>query len=256
MLTISNKTFSSHLFLGVGKYESYTTMEKAVKASGSELITFPIKLIDMDNPNDPLLKPLKDMEVTLMPHTSGARTAEEAVNVARAARIALGTNWIKLEIDTDAKYLMPDPIETFKAASILVNEGFTVLPYCHADPVLCKRLEEVGCAAVMPLAAPIGTNKGLIARDFLKIIIEQANIPVVVDAGIGAPSDAMLAMELGADAVLVNTAIAVAGDPVAMASAFNQATQYGYLAHNAGIAQVSDYEIAPIAHAEFIKELD
>lgn len=256
MLSIADKTFSSHLFIGVGKYESYSIMAEAVKASGSELITFPVKLIDMQDPNDPLLKPLKEMNVTLMPHTSGARTAEEAISVARAARKALGTDWIKLEIDTDAKYLMPDPIETLKAAKILVDEGFTVLPYCHADPVLCKRLEDVGCAAVMPLAAPIGTNKGLLARDFLKIIIEQANIPVIVDAGIGAPSDAMLSMELGADAVLVNTAIAVAGDPIAMAGAFNQATQFGYIAYNAGLAQSSDYEIAPIVHTKFIAELD
>lgn len=256
MLTIADKTFSSHLFIGVGKYENYKIMAQAIEASGSQLITFPIKLIDMDNPNDPLLKPLKDMDVTLMPHTSGARTAQEAINVARAAREALGINWIKLEIDTDAKYLMPDPIETLKAAKILVEEGFTVLPYCHADPVLCKRLEDVGCAAVMPLASPIGTNKGLLTCDFLKIIIEQANIPVVIDAGIGAPSDAMLSMELGADAVLVNTAIAVANDPVAMASAFNQATEFGYVAYNAGLAQVSDYEVAPISQAEFIVELD
>ncbi len=179
-----------------------------------------------------------------MPNTSGVHTAEEAVFAARLAREALGTEWVKLEIHPDPKYLMPDPFETLKATEILAKEGFVVMPYIQADPILCKRLEEVGAAVVMPLGAPIGTNKGLVTEELLKIIIEQSNVPVVVDAGIGAPSHAAKALEIGADAVLVNTAIASASDPVAMAEAFRWAVKSGRMAYEAGLGATSDYASA------------
>jgi thiazole synthase len=240
MLTIADKAFSSRLFCGTGKFASAELLAAATKSSGTELVTLAMKRMNVQGQGDGILEPLRQAGVNLLPNTSGARTAEEAVFAARLAREALGTNWLKLEIHPDPKYLMPDPIETLKAAEILVREGFVVLPYVHADPVTCKRLESVGCAAVMPLGAPIGSNKGLRSRDFLEIIIDQAEVPVVVDAGIGAPSDAALAMELGADAVLVNTAIAVAADPVAMARAFAMAVEAGRRAYCAGLgAQVS-----------------
>ncbi|MBB6462956.1 thiazole synthase [Flammeovirga kamogawensis] len=236
-LTIADKTFNSRLFTGTGKFMSNELMENALVASRSELVTVALKRVDIDNPEDDVLKHLQHPQINLLPNTSGARTAKEAVFAAQLAREALGTNWVKLEIHPDPKYLMPDPIETLKAAEEMVKQGFVVLPYIHADPVLCKRLEEVGCAAVMPLGAPIGSNKGLRTLDFLEIIIEQSNVPVVVDAGIGSPSHAAHAMELGADAVLVNTAIAVAGDPVAMGEAFGQAVEAGRKAYLAQIAQ-------------------
>lgn len=236
-LIIADKTFNSRLFTGTGKFMSNDLMEQALVASGSELVTVALKRVDIDNPEDDVLKHLQYDQFNLLPNTSGARTAKEAVFAAQLAREALGTNWVKLEIHPDPKYLMPDPIETLQAAEELKKLGFVVLPYIHADPVLCKRLEEVGCDAVMPLGAPIGSNKGLKTLDFLEIIIEQSNVPVVVDAGIGAPSHAAHAMELGADAVLVNTAIAVAGDPVAMGKAFGQAVEAGRAAHIAQVAQ-------------------
>lgn len=236
-LKIADKIFTSRLFTGTGKFMSNDLMEEALVASGSELVTVALKRVDIDNPEDDVLKHLQHDQFNLLPNTSGARTAKEAVFAAKLAREALGTNWVKLEIHPDPKYLMPDPIETLQAAEELKKLGFVVLPYIHADPVLCKRLEEVGCDAVMPLGAPIGSNKGLKTLDFLEIIIEQSNVPVVVDAGIGSPSHAAHAMELGADAVLVNTAIAVAGDPVAMGKAFGQAVEAGRTAHIAQIAQ-------------------
>jgi len=199
-------------------------------------VTVAMRRVDLRGGNDAILPALLAAGVKLLPNTSGAKTAEEAVFAARLAREALGTHWIKLEIHPDMRYLLPDPIETLKAAELLVREGFVVLPYCGADPVLCRRLEEAGCAAVMPLGAPIGSNQGLVTRDFLRLIIEQAGVPVVVDAGIGAPSHALEALELGADAVLVNTAIAVARDPVAMARAFRLALDAGELARGAGLA--------------------
>jgi thiazole synthase len=198
----------------------------------------------VSNPEDDILKPIITAGINLLPNTSGAKNAREAIFAAQLAREALQTNWLKLEIHPDPKYLMPDPIETLKAAEELVRQGFIVLPYCHADPVLCKRLEEVGCAAVMPLGAPIGSNKGIVSRDFLEIIIDQAKVPVVVDAGIGAPSHAAFAMELGADAVLVNTAIAAARNPVSMATAFKLAVQSGRLAYENGLASVSSQAVA------------
>ncbi|QXC57574.1 thiazole synthase [Vibrio mimicus] len=235
MLKIADKTFHSRLFTGTGKFSNRTVMTNALVASGSELVTMALKRIDFTQPNDDILAPLLNMQINLLPNTSGAKTAADAVYAAQLAREALGTSWLKLEIHPDPKYLMPDPVETLLAAEQLVKLGFTVLPYCHADPVLCKRLEEVGCAAVMPLGSPIGSNQGLASKAFLDIIIEQANVPVIVDAGIGSPSDAALAMELGADAVLVNTAIAAARDPIAMAQAFKLAVEAGRMAYESGM---------------------
>ncbi|KMV29377.1 thiazole synthase [Photobacterium swingsii] len=244
MLTIADKTFSSRLFTGTGKYANSQTMAKSIIATESELVTMALKRVDIDNRDDDILAPLVKAGVNLLPNTSGAKNAKEAIFAAKLAREALGTNWLKLEIHPDPKYLMPDPIETLAAAETLVREGFIVLPYCHADPVLCKRLEEVGCAAVMPLGAPIGSNKGLASRDFLEIIIDQARVPVIVDAGIGAPSHAAEAMEMGADAVLVNTAIAAAADPIAMGCAFKLAVESGRMAYEAGLAGTVNHAIA------------
>ncbi|WP_130833269.1 thiazole synthase [[Erwinia] mediterraneensis] len=241
MLQIADKTFTSRLFTGTGKFSSAETMLAAIRESGSQLVTLAMKRVDLRGGADGILQPLQQLGVQLLPNTSGAKTAEEALFAARLAREALGTHWLKLEIHPDVRYLLPDPIETLKAAEQLVKEGFVVLPYCGADPVLCKRLEAVGCAAVMPLGAPIGSNQGLRTRDLLAIIIEQASVPVVVDAGIGAPSHASEALELGADAVLVNTAIAVARDPVMMARAFRLATEAGALAAASGPGSVQRY---------------
>lgn len=243
-LIIANTPFSSRLFTGTGKFPNSLIMQQALIESGSELATMALKRVDVSNPEDDILKPIITAGINLLPNTSGAKNAREAIFAAQLAREALQTNWLKLEIHPDPKYLMPDPIETLKAAEELVRQGFIVLPYCHADPVLCKRLEEVGCAAVMPLGAPIGSNKGIVSRDFLEIIIVQAKVPVVVDAGIGAPSHAAFAMELGADAVLVNTAIAAARNPVAMATAFKLAVQSGRLAYENGLASVSSQAVA------------
>lgn len=236
MLTIANTPFTSHLFTGTGKYTSSRVMQEAIAASGSQLVTMAMKRIDLSQGHDDILAPLRELGIKLLPNTSGANNAREAVFAAQLAREALGTNWIKLEIHPDARYLLPDPVETLAAAEILVKEGFVVLPYCSADPVLCRRLQEAGCAAVMPLGAPIGSNQGLQTRDMLRIIIEQATVPVVIDAGIGAPSHALEAIELGADAVLVNTAMAVARSPVTMAKAFRQAIEAGLLAREAELA--------------------
>ena len=210
-------------------------MEKAIIASGSEMVTVAMKRVDMQNPEDDILVHINRDHIQLLPNTSGVRDAEEAVLAAQLAREAFGTNFIKLEIHPDPKYLLPDPIETLKATEVLAKMGFVVLPYIQADPVQCKRLEEAGAATVMPLGAPIGTNKGIITRDLIEIIIEQSNIPVVIDAGIGAPSHAAEAMEMGADAVRVNTAIAIAGNPEQMALAFKQAVEAGRLAYESGL---------------------
>lgn len=239
-LVIAGKSFSSRLFLGTGKFKSNVQMENAILSSGTEMVTMAMKRIDLGNVEDDMLKHIQHPGIQLLPNTSGVRDADEAVFAAQMAREAFGTNWLKLEIHPDPRYLLPDPVETLKATEQLVKLGFIVLPYCQADPVLCKRLEEVGAATVMPLAAPIGTNKGLVTREMLKIIIEQANVPIVVDAGIGAPSHAAEAMELGADAVLVNTAIAVAGDPERMAAAFRQAVIAGREAYEAGLGGISE----------------
>ncbi|OIV45768.1 thiazole synthase [Sodalis sp. TME1] len=237
MFTLADTPFRSRLFTGTGKFASAQLMLDAILASGSELVTLAMRRVDLRGGGDDALLPaLRQAGVRLLPNTSGAKTADEALFAARLAREALGTHWIKLEIHPDMQYLLPDPIETLKAAEQLVKEGFVVLPYCGADPVLCRRLAEAGCAAGMPLGSPIGSNQGLQTRDFLRIIIDQAQVPVVVDAGIGAPSQALEALEMGADAVLVNTAIAVAQDPVAMARAFRVALEAGELARQAGLA--------------------
>lgn len=239
-LKIGNREFSSRLFVGTGKFSSPELMLEAVKASGSQMITVAMKRINMLNEaSDEMLTHINREHVQFLPNTSGVRDAREAVLAAQMSREIFHTDFIKLEIHPDPKYLMPDPVETLKATEELAKEGFIVLPYVQADPVLCKRLEEVGSAAVMPLAAPIGTNKGLITRDLIEIIIEQATVPVVVDAGLGAPSHAAEAMELGADAVLVNTAIAVADDPVDMVRAFDLAVKAGRMAYLAGLGQVA-----------------
>ncbi len=239
-LTIGGHRFGSRLFVGTGKFQSNGLMEAAIKSSGTEMVTVAMKRVDMLNPDaDNMLHHVLADGIRLLPNTSGVRNAKEAVLAANLAREAFGTDFIKLEIHPDPKYLFPDPVETLKATEELVKQGFVVLPYIQADPVLCKRLEDVGTAAVMPLAAPIGTNKGLVTREMLSIIIEESNVPVVVDAGLGAPSHAADAMEMGADAVLVNTAIAVAGDPVAMADAFRLAVIAGRQAYEAGLGGVS-----------------
>lgn len=239
-LILGGCEFGSRLFLGTGKFSSNTMMGEAISASGTEMVTVAMKRIELGDKEDDMLKHIKGENVRLLPNTSGVRDAEEAVFAAQMAREAFGTEWLKLEIHPDPRYLLPDSTETLKATEKLVKMGFIVLPYCQADPVLCKRLEEAGAAAVMPLGAPIGSNQGLRTKDFLRIIIEQAGVPVVVDAGIGAPSHAAEAMELGASACLVNTAIAVAGDPVAMAKAFKTAVEAGRMAYEAGLGSKTE----------------
>lgn len=251
-LIIGGREFSSRLFTGTGKFSSNELMSRAIAASGSEMVTVALKRIDTANREDDMLRHILRPGVQLLPNTSGVRNAEEAVLAAQLAREAFETDFIKLEIHPDPKYLLPDPIETLKATEELAKMGFIVLPYIQADPVLCKRLEEAGTAAVMPLGAPIGTNKGLVVRDMLEIIIAESNVPVVVDAGIGAPSHAAAAMEMGADAVLVNTAIAVAGDPVAMAMAFAKAVEAGREAYEAGLGSRSSVAVASSPLTSFL----
>ena len=233
-LTIAGRSFDSRLILGTGKYETFELMRAAVEASAAEMVTVAMRRIDFDEPGGDITSFLPE-GILLLPNTSGCETAEEAVRMAKLARAGGLPDWIKLEVIPDPRYLLPDPVETLKAAEALVADGFTVLPYMLPDPVLAKRLEEAGCATVMPLAAPIGTGRGLKLRDSIRIMIEQADVPVVVDAGLGAPSHAAEAMELGADAVLVNTAIARADDTAAMARAFRLAVEAGRAARLAGI---------------------
>ena len=244
ILNIGGRDFHSRLFVGTGKFSSNKLMLEAVLASGSEMITVAMKRIDMQHEEeDDMLLHINRDHVQFLPNTSGVRDAKEAVMAAKLARDCFGTDFIKLEIHPDPKYLLPDPVETMKATEILAKDGFKVLPYIQADPVLCKRLEDVGTAAVMPLGAPIGTNKGLKTIDMLEIIIAETRVPVVIDAGLGAPSHAAAALEMGADAVLVNTAIAVAGNPVEMAIAFKEAViagRRGYLAGLGAINSVAD----------------
>ncbi len=253
ILSIGGRDFTSRLFVGTGKFSSNELMLRSIVASGSEMITVAMKRIDMEREEeDDMLSHINRDHVQFLPNTSGVRNAEEAVLAARLARDCFGTNFIKLEIHPDPKYLLPDPVETLKATEVLAREGFVVLPYIQADPVLCKRLEEVGTAAVMPLGAPIGTNKGLKTRDLLEIIIAESRVPVVIDAGLGAPSHAADAMEMGADAVLVNTAIAVAGDPVEMAVAFRMAVEAGRKAYLAGLGTVSTSAVASSPLTSFL----
>ncbi len=242
-LVIAGRTFQSRLIMGTGKFSSPEAMRDALAASGAEIVTVALRRADLTGQRDPfanILEFIDPNKYLLLPNTSGAMNAEEAVRLARLAVAAGLPRWVKLEIHPDPRYLLPDPIETLKAAEVLVKEGFTVLPYINADPVLAKRLQEVGCATVMPLGSPIGSNRGIQTRDQIRIIIEQATVPVVVDAGIGAPSHAAEALELGADAVLVNTAIAVANDPNRMANAFKLAVQAGRTAYEIGLGATSD----------------
>lgn len=238
-LIISGREFNSRLFLGTGKFPDNEMMQKAIKASGTEMVTVAMRRIELNDKNDDMLQHIISPSIQLLPNTSGARNAEEAIFAAQMSREAFGTNWLKLEIHPDPRHLLPDSVETLKATEKLVKMGFIVLPYCQADPILCRQLEEAGAATVMPLAAPIGTNRGLVTRDFIQLIIEQANVPVVVDAGIGAPSHAAAALEMGADAVLVNTAIAVAANPEEMAVAFREAVVAGRRAYEAGLGAVT-----------------
>lgn len=234
MLTIAGRNFQSRLFVGTGKFSSAQVMKDALDASGSEMVTVALRRIDLDDPADDIMHVLDRDKYLFLPNTSGARDAGEAIRLARLARASGGGDWLKLEVTPDPRTLLPDPIETLKATEILVKEGFIVLPYMNADPVLALRLQDAGAAAVMPLGSPIGTNQGVLTAFQVAIIIEQARVPVVVDAGIGVPSHASQAMEMGADAVLVNTAIAVAGDPVRMARAFALAVVAGREAFEAG----------------------
>lgn len=233
-LTIAGRAFESRLLVGTGKFSSPQVMAQALAASGAQIVTVALRRVDIDNPADDTLREIDRDRFLLLPNTSGARDAEEAVRLARLARAATGIEWVKLEVTPDPYYLLPCPVETLKAAEVLVKEGFVVLPYINADPILAKRLQDVGTATVMPLGSPIGSNQGLKTRASLEIIIEQSTVPVVVDAGLGLPSHVAEAMEIGADAVLVNTAIATAGDPVEMATAFKLAVEAGRKAHEAG----------------------
>ncbi|MCU0571859.1 MAG: thiazole synthase [Syntrophobacteraceae bacterium] len=234
-LVIAGRSFRTRLLLGTGKFASSSVMREAIEASGAEIVTVALRRVELENPEDTILSVIDTQRFLLLPNTSGARDAGEAVRLARLARAAGCEPWVKLEVTPDPHYLLPDPVETLKAAEILVKEGFVVLPYIHADPVLARRLEDVGVATVMPLGSPIGSNRGIRTRDSIEIIIEKAGIPVVVDAGLGAPSHAAEALEMGADAVLVNTAIAVARDPVAMARAFKKGVEAGREAYLAGL---------------------
>ena len=239
MLSIADTRFSSRLFVGTGKFSSSRIMKEAIEASGSQMVTVALRRVDLDNPHDDIMQALDMGKIHFLPNTSGARNSEEAVRLAKLARTASGTNWLKLEVTPDPRTLLPDPVDTLKATEHLVKEGFIVLPYMNADPILALRLQDVGAAAVMPLGSPIGTNQGIQTAMQVEIIIEQARVPVIVDAGIGAPSHAAQAMEMGADAVLVNTAIAVAGDPVQMAHAFKIAVEAGRQAFEAGLGTSS-----------------
>ncbi len=233
-LVIAGREFKSRLFIGTGKFASSELMAEAIKRSGTEIVTVALRRVDIENENDDMLSAIDRSKYLLLPNTSGARDAEEAIRLSKLARAATGINWVKLEVTPDPNYLLPDPVETLKAAEILVKDDFVVLPYINADPILAKKLEDVGTATVMPLASPIGSNQGLKTRAALEIIIEQANIPVVVDAGLGLPSHAADAMEMGSDAVLVNTAIATADDPPRMAEAFKLAVKAGRIAFETG----------------------
>jgi thiazole synthase len=238
-LVIAGREFRSRLLIGTGKFPSSRVMAEAIEKSGAEIVTVALRRVDIGNANDDMLSAIDRTKYLLLPNTSGARDADEAVRLSRLARAATGIEWVKLEVTPDPNYLLPDPIETLKAAEILVREGFIVLPYINADPVLAKKLEDAGTATVMPLASPIGSNQGIKTRAAIEIIIEQANVPVVVDAGLGLPSHAAEAMELGADAVLVNTAIATAESPARMAEAFRLAVEAGRIARETGLSAAS-----------------
>ena len=259
MIKIADRTFNSRLILGTGKFSSPELMREALNASETQIVTVALRRANLDpHTKDPfanILEFIDPKKYLLLPNTSGAMNAQEAVRLARLAVAAGLPKWVKLEIHPDPRYLLPDPIETYQAAEILVKEGFVVLPYINADPVLAKRLQDIGVATVMPLGAPIGSNQGIQTRDQIKIIIEQATVPVVVDAGIGAPSHAAEAMEIGADAVLINTAIAVCEDPVRMAIAFKKAVEAGREAFEIGLAQSQTTASPTSPIAAFLEKL-
>ena len=257
LLTIAGKEFASRLILGTGKFASPELMRDALEASGAEMVTVALRRADLTGEQDPfanILEFIDSEKFLLLPNTSGAMNADEAVRLARLAAAAGLPKWVKLEIHPDPRYLLPDPVETLAAAEQLVGEGFTVLPHINADPVIAKRLQEVGCATVMPLGAPIGSNRGVQTRDQIRIILDQATVPVVVDAGLGSPSHAAEAMELGADAVLINTAVAVNDDPCGMARAFAKAVEAGRTAFEIGTGEVSDTAHATSPLTAFLDE--
>jgi len=234
-LIIAGREFRSRLIVGTGKYRTMEEMRDAIEASGAKMVTVAIRRLPLDRPDEENLMDHLDWgRYTILPNTAGCRTVDEALFTARLARELTGSIWVKLEVIPDPQYLLPDSIATLQAAEQLIREGFVVLPYIHADPILARRLEEIGCATVMPLGSPIGSGRGIFTREEIEIIIESASVPVVVDAGLGAPSDASLALEIGADAVLVNSAIAQARDPVAMAEAFRLGVEAGRKAYLAG----------------------
>ena len=253
-LVLAGKEFSSRLIIGTGKFASADALSQACVASGAQIATMAIKRVDIKGNTDAIIPPLRKLGITLMPNTSGARTAKEAIFAANLSREALGTDWVKVEVHPDQKYLLPDPIETYNACNELVKQGFKVFAYCSADPCLCRRLEECGVSAVMPLGAPIGSARGLETLPFLKIIIRESSIPVIVDAGIGAPSEASKSLELGASAVMVNTAIAAAADPIVMAQAFKCACEAGRLGYEAGLAGLSSTARATSPMEKFLAE--
>lgn len=255
-LSIAGRQFRSRLMIGTGKFASPELMRDGLAASGTEIVTVALRRADLSGKKDPFANILEFIDPNrylVLPNTSGAMNAEEAVRLSRLAAASGLPKWVKLEIHPDPRYLLPDAVETLKAAEILVRDGFTVLPYINADPVLAKRLQEVGTATVMPLGSPIGSNRGLRTRDQIEIIIEQATVPVVVDAGLGAPSHAAEAMEMGADAVLINTAIAVASDPCRMATAFKMAVEAGRAAYELGLAAEQQYASPTSPLAAFLE---
>ncbi len=240
-LIIADRAFQSRLMIGTGKFPSAAALRATIEASGAEIVTVALRRVDLSHPEEEgILSAIDQKKQLLLPNTSGARNAEEAVRLAKLARAAGLAPWIKLELTPEPRYMLPDPVETLKAAEILIKDGFTVLPYIQADPILAKRLEELGTATVMPLGAPIGSNRGIRTKDMIRIIIEQARVPVVVDAGLGAPSHAAEAMEMGADAVLVNTALSDATDHPTMARAFAMAVDAGRMAWRAGLGPQRD----------------
>lgn len=255
-LRIADRDFASRLFVGTGKYPSIETMRDALEASATEIVTVALRRVDLDASSDNILDFIDTDRYLLLPNTSGAIDADEAVRLARLARAAGMEPWVKLEVTPDPRWLIPDPVDTLRAAEQLVADGFTVLPYINADPALAHRLEEVGCATVMPLGSWIGSNQGLRTRAAIEIIVEQSGIPVVVDAGLGAPSHAAEAMEIGADAVLVSTAIATAQDPVEMAGAFAEAVSAGRRGHLAGRAESADFASASSPLTGFLDRLE
>ena len=253
-LVIADRQFNSRLLVGTGKFASCEIMAEALERSGTEIVTVALRRVDIENKNDDMLSAIDRNKYLLLPNTSGARDAEEAVRLSKLARAATGINWVKLEVTPDPYYLLPDPVETLKAAELLVKDGFVVLPYINADPILAKKLEDVGTATVMPLASPIGSSQGLKTRAALEIIIEQSNVPVVIDAGLGLPSHAADAMEMGADAVLINTAIATAAEPNRMAVAFKLAVEAGRIAYKAGAAAAAKRASASSPLTGFLRD--